>query len=88
MKCRGCGAEISWIKMPISGKAMPVDPEPVKVAYGEGSDTFVMGDGMMIVGKKLEDMEYRRGDEMVLEAYISHFATCPAAGKFRKGGGK
>lgn len=72
--------------MQITGKAMPVDSEPVKVAYGEGNDTFIMKDGVTIFGKKLEDMEYRRGDEMVLEAYVSHFATCPAAGKFRKGG--
>lgn len=32
-KCRGCGAEIEWLRMK-SGKVMPVDPEPVFVKGG------------------------------------------------------
>lgn len=88
MKCRGCGAEIVWIRMQISGKQMPVDAKPVSVAYEAGAETFIREDGVPIRGKRVTDAEARETDGPVMEAYVSHFATCPAAGKFRKGGGR
>lgn len=29
-KCKGCGADIGWVKMRTGG-VMPIDPEPLKV---------------------------------------------------------
>ena len=89
MKCKGCGADICWIRMQYSGKSMPVNAEPISVMYGAGTDTFVREDGLTIIGKKIgEDFDYDAyPDGQVMEAYESHFATCPNAGKFRKGGG-
>lgn len=87
MKCRGCGAEISWIRMYGSGKSMPVDAEQVSVMYGYGSEKFNRSDGVMITGIRItgDDFDYKAYPEgHVMEAYTSHFATCPAAGKFRK----
>lgn len=34
-KCKGCGAEIVWIKTP-AGKAMPCDPNKVIIVTDEG----------------------------------------------------
>ena len=110
MKCKGCGAEISWIKMQKSGRTMPVDAEPVSImhidgvdtfiredgeeilvstAHKAGANTFIRKDGVPIIGILIgEDFDYDAyTDGHVMEAYRSHFATCPAAGKFRKGGG-
>ena len=47
MKCKGCGAEIVWIKMYGSGKSMPVDVKPVRVIYGAGKDKFIRSDGVV-----------------------------------------
>ena len=38
-KCKGCGADIKWIKMK-SGKNMPVDEKPVKVVAEVIHDGF------------------------------------------------
>ena len=79
VKCRGCGAEIIWIKMK-SGKAMPCDPQkiPYKTLVPDSSKgiTLVRPDGRLAVG------EYDAGSEQY--GYISHFATCPSAKTFRK----
>lgn len=34
-QCRGCPAQIRWVNMQ-TGKAMPVDAEPIKVIIEEG----------------------------------------------------
>lgn len=111
MKCKGCGAEIKWIKMKKSGITMPVDAEQVSIMpidgvhtfideYGDeilvitahkvGAKTFIRKDGVPIIGIRIDkDFDYDAyPDGHVMKAYVSHFATCPAAGKFRKGGGK
>lgn len=36
--CRSCGAEIRWVKIAGSGKAMPVDLEPLKVVVLRSED--------------------------------------------------
>lgn len=71
--CRGCGNEIIWIRT-TKGKAMPCDPVPVGFTPAGGPDTFVTETGKVERGK-------RGGEE---KGYISHFATCPMAGGFRK----
>ena len=84
MKCRGCGAEIVWIKMYGSGKKMPVDAEPVDVLiYGEQNRTFIRSDGVTIQGSEIGDAWDDDPDANVVKAYRSHFATCPAANHFR-----
>ena len=91
MKCRGCGAEIIWIRMYGSAKMMPVDAWPVSVMYGYGTEKFIRSDGVMITGIRItgDDFDYDAYPEgHVMEAFVSHFATCPSAGKFRKGGGE
>lgn len=35
-KCKGCGAEIVWIKTP-AGKAMPCDPNKVTIVTERGA---------------------------------------------------
>ena len=47
--CKGCGAQIKWIRT-IGGKKMPVDPETVFVTAREGSERFVTDEGAVISG--------------------------------------
>ena len=82
-KCRGCGAEINWIKMYGTKKSMPVNPEPVRVLYGEGKEKFVRQDGVIIQGRKIGDA-FDDQNAQIYEAYESHFATCPQANDFRR----
>lgn len=77
-RCRGCGAEIDWIKTR-AGKNMPVDPEPVFVAVDDGSDVFVTDEGEVIRGR-----EVPTNDGSAEVAFVSHWATCPLAGQFRR----
>ena len=77
--CRGCGKEIAFIKTE-KGKTMPVDPEPRCFIPGGGPNTYVMEDGSICRGRS-PDYGERDGSRF---GYISHFATCPAADKFRK----
>lgn len=78
--CRGCGAPIVWIKTP-AGKAMPCDPAPVyyKAAPG-GKDKIVTTRGEVV------SCEIAPGGEATDAGYRPHWATCPQAGQFKKGG--
>lgn len=78
-KCRGCGAEIDWIKTR-AGKNMPVDPEPVFVIVGEGDGHFVTDEGDVISGR-----EVPANDGAAEVAFVPHWATCPEAGSFKRG---
>lgn len=82
--CKGCGAEIIWIKTS-AGKKMPIDAEPVWIKLEHGGDTFVRRDGTMVFGKKIGDAydNEEDPDTNLIEAHESHFATCPKGGKFR-----
>lgn len=77
-RCRGCGAEIDWIRTR-AGKNMPVDPEPVFVAVDDGADVFVTDEGEVIHGR-----EVPANDGSAEVAFVSHWATCPVAGQFRR----
>lgn len=83
-RCKACGAEVIWIRMRISGKKMPADAEPVWVLLSAGTDSFVQLDGTMIIGRKVGDAWDDDPDANVVEAYESHFATCPVGGQFRE----
>ena len=77
--CRACGATITFIKTQ-AGKTMPVDANAVSFVAG-GSELFVLPDGSTAHGTRCE---YGKGDQTEQIGYISHFATCPSADRFRK----
>ena len=61
-----------------NGKSMPVDEKPVP--YYEGNSAkIVLEDGTVVSGDLDGPEEAFRGF-----GYVSHFATCPKAGKFRR----
>ena len=78
MPCRGCGAEIAFIKT-VKGKTMPVNPESVYFMPDGGPNTYVLPGGDVVRGREAE-----RGDTGVQIGYISHFATCPERDRMRK----
>ena len=80
-RCRGCGAEVIWIKT-AGGKTMPVDAEPVWVKTETGGKPYFRADGSQVTGIRVGDA-YDDPESEVVEVYESHFATCPMGGKFR-----
>jgi len=77
--CRACGAEIMFIKTR-NGKTMPVDAQSMWfVPDLSGKCLYVLPDGTTMHGVpgKPDDPDRHIG-------YISHFATCPEADRFRK----
>jgi len=72
--CKGCGSKIIWVRT-IQGKRMPLDPEPV-----EDGNIVLMPAGAMVLDAKTAGL----GADVGARRYKSHFATCPAARKFRK----
>lgn len=72
--CRGCGAQILWV-VTQKGKAMPCNPYVICFTPCGGPETFVTPDGKVVRGKRSTDGEI---------GYISHFATCPQAKRFKK----
>lgn len=77
--CRACGAEIMFIKT-CNGKSMPVNAEPV--AYTQcsgGNQKIITPNGEVLTGELTSEPEKTTGF-----GYISHFATCTAADRFRK----
>ena len=82
-RCRGCGAEVIWIRTTANRRKTPADPEPVSILPGAGGDTFIRRDGSIIIGRKIGDAWDDDPDANVVEAFESHFATCPVGGQFR-----
>ena len=82
-KCRGCGAEVIWIRTAANRRKTPVDVEPVWVLQQAGGDTFLQKDGGVIFGRKIGDAWDDDPDANVIECYESHFATCQVGGQFR-----
>lgn len=79
--CKACGAGIWFITMRGTGKAMPVNDQPVPYVLTEnGPGTYITEDGVAHKGRPWKKGE----DEMYELGYVSHFATCPKAGAFRK----
>lgn len=82
--CKGCGAPIEWVKTQ-NGVAMPVNPEYVEIDInGPKTITVVTDEGKVEMGGPVEtDTLFSTG--MVVRGRVSHFATCPNAGRFRRG---
>lgn len=77
--CKACGAQILFIKTK-AGKMMPCNTHIVDFWPKEhGSQRIVTPDGAVVSGEFSGNGEPNYG-------YISHFATCPAASRFRKRG--
>jgi hypothetical protein len=78
--CRACGAPLRFIKTD-KGKTMPVDAKPIKfIPEVYGKEFFVTEDGLVIRGTRPSPSDIYD----IHEGYVSHFATCPAAERFRK----
>ncbi len=83
--CRACGAEIFWRKTK-KGKLLPLDVKPIAYKENpEGKDLLfdINGDAIRCDIVEREPGKYPTG-----MAYKSHWATCPFADNFRKGGAK
>lgn len=81
-RCRGCGAEVIWIRSQVTRRKMPVDAEPVWIRQETGGNTFVTAEGQILIGHKVGDAFDDAGAELT-ECFESHFATCPVGGQFR-----
>ena len=77
--CRGCGQKIVWIET-WKGKDMPCDPEQVVYWENRAGKSVVVTRSGEIVRADLSGPEDAAGGV----GYISHFATCQAAGRFRR----
>lgn len=82
-KCSYCGRQIIWIRTKV-GKNMPADPEIISYRMPEVGERATE----KIVTEKGEVICANKTDSHQAEGfgYISHFATCPMAGKRRKKG--
>ena len=60
---------------------MPVDPEPVFVIEGDGSDRFVTDEGAVLLGRRARPEEERA--ELAV-GFVPHWKTCPEAARFRR----
>lgn len=78
-KCKGCGAEIIFIRT-AGGKSMPCEPAQLPYWARNGAkDKIVTPNGEVISC----DYAGEIGKETGL-GYLPHWATCPAGDRFRK----
>lgn len=78
-KCKSCGADIIWIKTPVS--VMPCDPEPRNYRPDKNGESVIVTSGGEVIKARLTSPGQSIGT-----GYISHFATCPNAARHRKQG--
>lgn len=78
-KCRACGADIMFIKT-AAGKTMPVDAKSMYfLPDPSGKNLYVLPDGTTERGWTVSV----QGNDTKI-GFVSHFATCPEADRFRK----
>lgn len=75
-QCKWCKAAIFWASTEKTGRAMPIDLEPV----ANGNLVVSLSTTSHFVARYL-----KKNEATTDRRYVSHFATCPAAAKFRKG---
>ena len=89
-KCKGCGREIIFVRS-VKGKMIPCDPGMITFYPDEknGDQVYVDTEGRVVKGYPKEDGSFCGGfgDWAARHGYISHFATCPQAERFRRRGG-
>jgi len=68
--CRSCGAPIRWAITAANGKSIPLDRDPV-----DGGNVILV-----------EGVAYMNANpDLFTDArYVSHFATCPEANRWRQ----
>ncbi len=69
--CRSCGATVVWARMATSGKLSPFQPD-------EAGEWVIVDEVASHQGKVPE------GLDAAAPRYMSHFATCPHHGMWRK----
>lgn len=74
-RCRGCGAEIRFMKT-LKGNWTPVDPEPIHANDANEGDYLLTEEGELfkVLGESDQENDF---------GYVPHFATCPKAEKFK-----
>ena len=82
--CKGCGAEIEWIRTRGTRRKMPVDAEGVWILLDPKGDSFVTADGTITFGRKIGDAWDDDPDANAVLVFESHFATCPVGEQFRE----
>ena len=76
--CKACGAEIIFFKSRIGGKLMPCNADPVY--YGPGKKDRVITQNREVISCQILPDE----NGAIGTGWVSHFATCPAAERFRR----
>ena len=79
-RCKSCGAPIVFIRTD-SGASIPCNAEHVPYWQVKGGSKKIVTKKGEVLSAELEGLP---GMETGL-GYITHFATCPDAEKFRKG---
>ena len=79
--CRWCGQEIEYIFCESENKYVSIDPEPVFVIEGSGTDRFIDDLGDPLCGRVARPEEKSRDLPV---AFVPHWKTCPNAGDFRR----
>lgn len=77
-RCGSCDEPIYWLKHPITNK-----PAPIEVATSEN--------GNIVVNLTRGDYDLVRAEERHIHKgflHLNHFATCPAAKAWAKGGNR
>lgn len=79
VKCRSCGDPIAFVK--VGSRAMPVNLEVKYVSLnGHGKRLMLVS----LSGKIIQGFECKPKESGAQAGRVSHFATCPHAGKWRK----
>jgi hypothetical protein len=86
-RCRGCGAPIGWIKLADTGRPTPVNLARVTIIKDDQAPDAVVvcEDGLVRRGRRIPPDQVAETGTFFF-GYTSHFATCPNAQDFRKGG--
>lgn len=76
-QCTECARDIVWALVALSGKRIPVDPEPVangniRLRFGRGAPTAIVDSGRSLFNPDNDDR------------FVSHFSTCSHASDYRK----
>lgn len=80
--CKGCGAEIDFIRTP-TGKLMPVDKDLVPYWQKEGAPGKIVKRDGMLVSAVFTEEEAPPGVHMSI-GRIPHWATCLCADRFKR----
>jgi hypothetical protein len=82
--CRSCGSEVLWVRT-TNGTRMPLDPLPV-----DAGNVAMVGTAAADGSPLVEVVDPHAPQLPLVDAlaprYVSHFATCPDADRWRRRG--